>query len=48
MRGDKIMEKELQGIQTHKISLSGYPVGIYVIHVIAGERSETAKIIKTN
>ncbi len=48
MRGDKIMGKELQGIQTHKISLSGYPVGVYVIHVIAGDKSETAKIVKTN
>lgn len=46
MRGEKILQEYFTGIQSHKISLSDYPVGIYVIHVIAGDKSETAKIIK--
>jgi len=45
MRGEKVLSKELEGVMTYQFSLSGYPVGLYFIHVINGDRAATIKII---
>ena len=46
IRGEKILRKEITGTGKWNISLSGQPAGIYVIHVIMGDRIETTKIIR--
>ncbi|MCK9422341.1 MAG: T9SS type A sorting domain-containing protein [Bacteroidales bacterium] len=46
MRGDRVLTSELYGNGKHELSLSGNPVGIYVIRVISDSKMETARIIK--
>jgi hypothetical protein len=46
MLGKKIFTQVITGEPSHKFSLSDKPAGIYFIHVITGDKSETAKIIK--
>lgn len=44
--GDRILSREMQIDRRQEFSLADKPVGVYVIHVSAGNRSETEKIIK--
>ncbi|MDP1621336.1 MAG: T9SS type A sorting domain-containing protein [Bacteroidales bacterium] len=44
--GEKVLTKVLNGEIKHEFLLTGMPVGIYFIRVIAGAKAETAKIIK--
>lgn len=44
--GEKILTARLNGERKHEFSLSDRPVGLYLIHVITGDKSETGKIIK--
>jgi hypothetical protein len=46
MNGDKILQKTSHGNPDFQFSLSGRPVGMYLVHVQAGDRSEIAKIVK--
>jgi len=46
MRGEKVLSEVLKGGRKHEFSLSNRPPGIYLIHVITNNKSETAKIIK--
>jgi hypothetical protein len=46
MRGEKVFNTELSGNGKHELSISDKPVGIYVIRVISGSKTETARIIK--
>ena len=46
MRGDKIFQTNFEGNGKHDMTLSGSPSGIYLIRVISGGKSETARIIK--
>jgi hypothetical protein len=46
MLGGKLLQKAFNGESKFQFSLSGKPVGIYMVHVQSGERSEIAKIIK--
>jgi hypothetical protein len=46
MHGNWVLTSELYGNGKHELSLSGKPVGIYVIRVISGSNTETARIIK--
>jgi hypothetical protein len=46
MRGDKVFTGGINGQGKHDLSLSGNPAGIYLIRVVSGKRTETARIIK--
>lgn len=46
MWGEKLMSEMLNGEPKHEFSLSDRPSGVYFIHVISGNKSETSKIIK--
>lgn len=46
MCGEKILSETTTGAQKHEFSLANRPPGIYLIHVISGNKSETGKIIK--
>jgi hypothetical protein len=46
MHGDQVFNSELSGNGKHELTLSGKPIGIYVIRVISGSKTETARIIK--
>ena len=44
--GEKIQSKDLVMERKQEFSLNDRPTGVYVVHVISGTLSETAKIIK--
>ncbi|MCK9422810.1 MAG: T9SS type A sorting domain-containing protein [Bacteroidales bacterium] len=44
--GEKVLTTRLTGEFRHQFSLSDRPAGVYFIRVIAGDKSETSKIIK--
>jgi hypothetical protein len=46
IQGGKIMQKTINGGSRFQFSLSGKPVGVYMVHVQSGNKSEIAKIIK--
>jgi len=46
MNGGKLYQKDFKGESKFQFSLAGKPVGIYLVHVQSGDRSEIAKIIK--
>jgi hypothetical protein len=46
MNGQKLLSKELTDSNHHDFSLSGHPAGIYLIRVISGTNSGTARIVK--
>ena len=46
MWGEKVLSEVLIGERKHEFSLSDRPAGVYFIHVISGNMSETSKIIK--
>ena len=46
MKGERMLSNELAGERKHEFSLSGKPVGIYVIRVISNKNSGTTRIIK--
>jgi len=48
MQGETLMQKDIHGGSRFQFSLSGKPVGIYLVHVQSGDRSEIAKVIKAN
>jgi hypothetical protein len=48
LRGERVMTAEMIGERKHEFSLSGMPVGLYFVKVIAGDNVETIKLIKTN
>jgi len=48
MQGTTLMQKDIIDNSRFQFSLSGKPVGIYLVHVQSGDRSEVAKVIKTN
>ena len=43
---EKVLSEVLIGERKHEFSLSDRPAGVYFIHVISGNMSETSKIIK--
>ncbi|MEI6436537.1 MAG: T9SS type A sorting domain-containing protein [Bacteroidota bacterium] len=46
LQGKQILEKTMTGEAKFQFSLSGKPVGMYMVHVQAGEKSEIAKVVK--
>jgi hypothetical protein len=48
MRGEKIITGDMTGEKKRELSISGFPVGVYFVKVVAGEYVETIKLIKTN
>jgi hypothetical protein len=46
MKGDKMLSAEMRGERRHEFSLSGKPVGIYLVRVISERNSGTTRIIK--
>ncbi len=44
--GERIMTKDLELQRTQEFSLIDRPVGVYVIHVRSGQKTQTEKIIK--
>ena len=48
MQGGKLLQKNINGGNQYRFSLLGKPAGIYMVHVQSGDRSEVAKVIKTN
>ena len=46
VQGSKLLQKTINGDSGFQFSLSGKPVGIYIVHVQSGNKSEIAKIIK--
>ena len=46
MNGDKLLQKSSHGNPDFQFSLAGRPVGMYLVHVQSGNRSEIAKIVK--
>lgn len=46
IRGEKVMSTALEGKFKHEFSLSNWPAGIYIIHVVTENQIETMKIIK--
>jgi|GEM_PF-1982578 len=46
MLGEKVLSSEIPGPGKHELTLSGNPVGIYIIRLISGDRIEICKIIK--
>ena len=46
MQGGILLQKTINGESKLQFSLSGKPVGIYMVHVQSGERSEIAKVVK--
>jgi hypothetical protein len=48
MQGSKLLQKSFNGESKFQFSLSGKPIGMYMVQVQSGNRSEMAKIIKSN
>ncbi len=46
MQGGRLYQKDLIGESKYQFSLSGKPVGIYMVRVQAGDKSEIAKVVK--
>ena len=46
MHGEKLLTQEMAGERSRVFSLSGRPPGVYIVHVLTGETSETVKVIK--
>jgi hypothetical protein len=46
MNGDKLLRKSSHGTPDFQFSLSGRPVGMYLVHVQSGDRSEIVKVVK--
>ncbi|MCX6268963.1 MAG: T9SS type A sorting domain-containing protein [Bacteroidetes bacterium] len=46
MNGNKLLQKTINSESRFQFSLSGKPIGIYMVHVQSGDKSEIAKVIK--
>jgi hypothetical protein len=46
--GEKLLQKTIRGDSRFRFSLTGKSEGLYMVQVQSGERSEIAKVIKTN
>ncbi|MCK9204829.1 MAG: T9SS type A sorting domain-containing protein, partial [Bacteroidales bacterium] len=46
MNGKSILQQTMNGEHKRQFSLSGQPIGIYMVRVRSNDRSEIAKIIK--
>jgi hypothetical protein len=46
IRGNKVLDIDLNGLNRQVISLEDQPRGMYFIRVINGQGSETGKVIK--
>ena len=46
MNGDKLLQKSSHGNPDFRFSLAGRPIGMYLVHVQSGDRSEIAKVVK--
>ena len=46
MNGKSILSQSMNRENKRQFSLSGQPVGIYMVHVRSNERSEIAKVVK--
>ncbi len=47
MHGEKVLTGEMNHEMKHEFSIFGFPAGLYFVKVIAGENTETFKLIKT-
>jgi hypothetical protein len=46
MMGEQILSTELYGRNHHEFNLSAYPRGVYLIRVVSGDKTSSAKIIR--
>lgn len=46
MNGGKLLQKTVEGDTKFQFSLAGMSMGIYMVHVQSGDRSEIAKVVK--
>ena len=46
INGEKLLQKSTHGNPGFQFSLADRPVGMYLVHVQSGDRSEIAKVIK--
>jgi len=46
MLGGRLYQRQLKGEKKYQFSLSGKPVGIYMVRVQVGDQSEIAKVVK--
>ena len=46
MQGGRLLQKTMNGETKLQFSLAGRPVGMYMVHVQSGDRSEIAKVVK--
>ena len=46
IHGEKVLISSMTGVKKHLFSLSGFPPGIYCVRIVAGDLTETARLIK--
>jgi hypothetical protein len=46
LQGSKLLQQTMPGDSRFQFSLAGKPVGVYLVHVQSGDRSEIVKVIK--
>ena len=46
MQGGRLYQKDLNGENKFQFSLAGKPTGIYMVHVLSGDKTEVAKVVK--
>jgi hypothetical protein len=46
MHGEKVLISKMTGERKHLFSLSGFPPGIYCVRIVAGDLTETVRLIK--
>jgi hypothetical protein len=45
LRGEKVFHNMMTGLKKQVFSLAGFPPGIYCVRIVAGDVSETARVI---
>ena len=48
MNGISVMSKEFNGETKYRISLMDVPAGLYFLRIVAKDKVETIKVIKSN
>ncbi|MEI6435813.1 MAG: GEVED domain-containing protein, partial [Bacteroidota bacterium] len=46
VRGEMVFKSDVSGQTAYELSLSGQPVGMYLVRIVVGGKSESARIIK--
>jgi len=46
MMGERLLQTTLTGRQRYEFDLTGFPVGVYLIRVVAGDKTSVGKLVK--